>query len=252
VVEKIIASIYDAQGDANDAITNNDLLLGTRQKFTPYRYQSLLIGNRVGNEYIYKLQALSLSAVVNPTNDNTQPQPTPPSNEFWPAVLGIYGEYRPGISQIRLDNQWGDDTQIIGTITIDPTDSRFLLFDPDQDTLPQNTLPAVTAVINPLASGPGAGLPAAAAGQRYLILDDVGSVSDITSSTAWGPIAASANDIIEYNGTQWQVVFDSSDSINTVQIVTNATTGLQYRWTGEEWVKSFEGLYPGGEWSIVL
>ena len=35
-VEKIIYSVFDAQGDANEAITNSDLLLGTRQKFTPY------------------------------------------------------------------------------------------------------------------------------------------------------------------------------------------------------------------------
>ena len=35
VVEKIIMSIYDAQGDANEAITNSDLLLGTRMKITP-------------------------------------------------------------------------------------------------------------------------------------------------------------------------------------------------------------------------
>jgi len=41
-----------------------------------------------------------------------------------------------------------------------------------------------------------------------------------------------------------------------VQFVTNLTTGLQYRWSGSErgaeWVKSYEGLYTGGEWSLVL
>jgi hypothetical protein len=251
VVEKIIFSMYDADGDANEAITNSDLLLGTRQKFTPYRYQALLIGNKVGSQYVYKLQALKYSAVVNPTNDNTEPQPSPPSNEFWPAILGSYGEYRPGISQIRLDDQWGGVNQIIGTITIDPTDARFLLFNPDQDTLPQNTLPPVNAVINPQVSGPGAGLAAAAAGQRYLILDDIGADDASVFSQAWGPVAAQANDIIEFTGSQWQVTFDSQTATN-VQFVTNVTTGLQYRWTGTEWVKSFEGLYPGGEWSIVL
>jgi hypothetical protein len=47
VVEKIIMSVFDAQGDAVEAIQNSDLLLGTRQKFTPYRYQALLIGNKL-------------------------------------------------------------------------------------------------------------------------------------------------------------------------------------------------------------
>ena len=243
VVEKIITSMYDAQGDTNEAIANDDLLLGTRQKITPYGYQALLIGN--------KLQALKRSSVVNPSNDNTEPQTASFSNEQWPAVLGAYGQYRPGITQIRLDDQWGDGTQIIGTVTVDPTDSRFLLMDIDQDTVPQNTLPAVTAVINPLTSGPSQGLPAAAVGQRYLILDSIGSDLNILPAQAWGGIVANANDIIEFNGTQWQVSFDSRDD-DTVQFTTNITTGLQYRWTGVEWVKSYEGLYPGGEWSIVL
>jgi hypothetical protein len=243
VVEKIIASVYDAQGDAVEAITNSDLLLGTRQKFTPYGYQVLLIGN--------KLQALRRSTVVNPMNANTEPQQPIPSNELWPAILGLYGEYRPGISQIRLANQWGDDTEVIGTITVDPIDARFLLFDIDQDTRPQNTLPPVLAVINPQISGPGQGLPVALTGQRYLILDDIGSDINQVPAQAWGDVVARANDIIEFTGTQWQVSF-AARSNTAVQLVTNLTTALQYRWTGQEWVKSYEGLYPGGEWSIVI
>jgi hypothetical protein len=243
VIEKIIVSMYDSQGDANEAITNNDLLLGTRQKFTPWAYQVLLIGN--------KIQALTRNQTVNPTNANTEPQQPTASNQLWPAILGAYGAFRPGISQIRLDSQWGDRTQIIGTVSVDPTDARFLLFDIDPDTRPQNTLAAVTAVINPLLSGPGQGLPPAAAGQRYLILDDIGSDDNSIPAQAWGTVVARANDIIEFTGTQWQVAFDSRDA-NTVQFATNITTGLQYRWTGEEWVKSYEGLYPGGEWSLVI
>lgn len=244
VVEKIIMSIYDAQGDANEAITNSDLLLGTRQKFTPYGYQVLLIGN--------KLQALKVSAVVNPTNDNTQPQTPEPSNVYWSTIVNLYGTMRPGISQVRLDSAWGDG-EVIGTIAYDPYDDNFLLFDVDPDTVPQNTLPPVNAVINPLSSGPGAGLPNAAAGQRYLILTDIGSEG--TSTVGWGSLVAMANDIIEFDGTQWLVTFESQGAIN-VQFVTNLTTGLQYRWSGSErgaeWVKSYEGLYPGGDWSLVL
>lgn len=248
VVEKIIYSVFDANGDANEAILNSDLLLGTRQKFTPYRYQTLLIGN--------KLQALKYSAVVDEPNDNTVLPDQPPSNEFWHAIVGAYGVLRPGISQIRLDSQWGGTDQVIGTVSYDPTDDRFLLIDIDSATTPQNTLPPINAVINPLTSGPGAGLPAAATGQRYLILDDIGNTTQDPSYTqAWGNLSARANDIIEYTGGSWQVSFDSSEGVN-VQFMTNITTGLQYRWTGSEtgaeWVKSYEGLYPGGEWSLVL
>jgi len=244
VVEKIIASVFDAQGDANEAITNNDLLLGTRQKFTPYNYQVLLIGN--------KLQALKYSQTVNVPNDNTTPPDNPPSNEFWQAVVGQYGVLRPGISQVRLDDQWGDDNQIIGTVSFDPTDDRFLLIDIDQDTVPQNTLNPVDAVIDPLLSGPGAGLAVATQGQRYLLLDAIGSAANTASSAAWGGLVAKANDVIEYNGTQWVVSFESAANADVIQFMTNITTGLQYRWTGTEWVKSYEGLYPSGEWSLVL
>jgi len=240
VVQKIIMSMYDANGDANEAITNNDLLLGTRQKFTPYNYQTLLIGNKV--------QALKYSQTVPVPNDNTVPPESPPSNEFWQAVVGMYGVLRPGISQIRFDNLWGDDTQVIGTVSYDPTDDRFLLISIDEDTLPQNTLDPVDAVINPLTAGPGEGLPAAAAGQRYLILDDMGGDTE-----AWGSFAgARANDIIQYDGEYWFVAFEAVAQATNVEFVTNITTSIQYRWTGTEWVKAYEGLYASGEWSLVL
>lgn len=243
VVERIIASVYDANGDANEAITNSDLLLGTRQKFTPYNYQVLLIGN--------KLQCLKQSAVVIPSNDNTNPQTNPPSNLLWQAVAGMYGVLRPGVSQVRLDSPW-DDTEVIGTVSFDPTDDRFLLFDVDTDTIPQNTLPPIDAVIDPLISAPGVGLPAASSGQRYLILNDIGDYNNPVPGSAWGVIQAKTNDIIQFDGSMWQVSFEAGVHYNNVQYVTNITTNLQYRWSGHEWVKSYEGLYPGGEWSLVL
>jgi len=243
VVQKIVASVFDARGDAVDAIQNNDLLLGTRQKFTPYNYQTLLIGNKV--------QALKSSAVVNTPNSSVAPPENPPSNEFWAAIVGMYGVLRPGISQIRFDNPWQEDTQIIGTVSYDPTDDRFLLIDIDQDTVPQNTLDPITAIINPELSGPGAGLPLPVAGTRYLILENIGDADNQSPAQAWGDLVAMANDIIEYDGASWIVAFESSAGTNT-QFVTNITTSIQYRWTGEAWVKSYEGLYPGGEWSLVL
>lgn len=247
VVEKIIASLYDAKGAAADAIANDDLLLGTRQKITPYGYQVLLVGN--------KLQVLKQSAVVNPTNDNTDPQqPVYTENELWQAVAGMYGVLRPGISQVRLQSPW-DEHEVIGYVSFDPTDDRFLLFDVDTDTVPQNTLAPVDAVIDPLRSGPGAGLPPAAIGQRYLILEDMGNTLVNESTAAWEEVDARANDIIEYDGEEWFVAFESQYGEN-IQYVTNITTGLQYRWTGSAtgamWVKSYEGLYPGGNWSLVL
>ena len=244
VVERIIASVFDAQGDAANSVLNNDLLLGTRQLFSPFGYQTLLIGN--------KLQVLKYSAVVDFDNNSTVPPQSPPSNEMWHTVINLYGVLRPGISQIRLTSPWDETQEIIGTISYDPTDDKFLLFSVDEDTVPQNTLDPISAVIDPLISGPGTGLPIAEAGQRYLILDDIGSVDNEFPAAAWGNLIARANDIVEFDGTAWAVTFEAGMHFDNVQFVTNITTGLQYRWTGTEWVKSYEGLYPGGEWSIVF
>jgi hypothetical protein len=204
----------------------------------------LLIGN--------KLQALKYSAVVDQPNASTVLPDSPPSNEFWPAILEMYNGFRPGITQIRLDNQWGTNDQVIATATVDPTDERFLLLDIDTDTLPQDTLPPVDAVIDPLLSGPGTGLPVAVAGQRYLILNSIGNESNQFPSSAWGSLIADANDIIQYEGTMWEVTFGSTTNTTSLQYVTNITTDLQYLWSGQDWVKSYEGLYPAGEWSIVI
>ena len=250
VVEKIIASVYDGTGDMNEAIYDSDLLLGTRQKFTPFNYQTLLLGN--------KLQVLEPQAVV--TNNSVVQVPSaPPSNLLWHTVVDLYGSLRAGISQVRLDNPY-DDTQIIGTVAYDPSDDRFLLFTVDTDTIPQNTLDPINAIVNPQAKGPGTtnGLPAASEGQRYLFINDTGrdSVDDPGFAEAWrgtdgSTLVANTNDIVQYDGVRWNIVFDSSNE-STVQYVTNLTTSVQYRWADNQWLKSYEGLYPEGEWSIVL
>jgi hypothetical protein len=343
VVERIVANIFDAQGDASNAILDNDLLLGTRQIITPYNYQALLIGNRIqalrqqqvvengslnpilpssaqtpegftvspeltlAEEELTKLvqaqddltaildkdttlpaevrnqltSALAqMDAVKNyvqqqiddlntpvlpapeddPYSTSEDPDPdlappvSPPSNLLWHSVVGMYGVLRPGISQMRLTQE--DETEVVGTIAYDPTDDRFLLFDVDADSLPQNTLPPVNAVINPLRSGPGEGLDSALVGQRYLLTEATGSW-DGTSPVEWQgvfeqPLVAQANDIIEFDGLQWVVAFDSTSSPNNLQYVTNITTGIQYKWTGMSWIKSYQGLYPGGQWRLVL
>jgi len=245
VVQKIIASIYDAEGDYNEAILNNDLLLGTRQKMTPYNYQTLLIGNQ--------LQVLEQNAVGEEIESIDAPA-SQPSNLMWHTVVDLYGELRNGISQIRLTNPY-DESEIVGTVAFHPSDDRFLLFTVDEDTIPTNTLDPINAIVDPLRKGPGAGLPAAATGQRYLFVESTGTTND-GNAEAWRgtdntPLVASADDIVQYDGTKWTVVFDSSE-LTDVQYVTNLTTSIQYRWASGQWLKSYEGLYPGGEWSLVL
>lgn len=248
VVERIVAGIFDAQGDAADAITNNDLLLGTRLLITPWNYKLVVIDNTI--------QCLYEPTVV-PNGDFDSLTPTvlvPNSSLLWPTLIDAYGQYRPGISQIRLEQS--DGSEIVGTIVIDPNDSRLVLFDIDADTTPQNTLQPIDAIIDPQLSGPGDGLDSSLLGQRYLLVDDTGSGSNAANPFDWnllpGPsLVAKANDIIQFNGTRWTVVFVASMQ-TTVQYVTNITTGIQYKWTGDAWIKSYQGEYVGGTWSIVL
>jgi hypothetical protein len=179
----------------------------------------------------------------------------------------MYGLLRPGISYISLDNPWNPDTEIIGFVTVNPADERFLLFQVDPDTAPANTLEPITAIINPLLSGPGDGLDSSLLGQRYLLTEDTGNVNNTANPTGWQglqgqPLIAKANDIIEYNGSRWIVVFNSEQMLEP-QYVTNMVTGIQYKWIPPliedgfvadpgQWVKSYDGLYKGGSWSLTL
>jgi len=242
VIEKVIASIF--KGQALQDIQDDDLLLGTRQKITPYGYKLLLIGNR--------LQLLPADEAFYPSNESLEYPPPPDTSLYWSSLLNVYGTLRPGISQIWLQNPFMT-TDIVGTIVPDPLDDRLLIYDIDPDTLPQNTLDPVDSVINPLVTGPNAGLPAPVNGRRYLIVEDVGSPGDTT--IAWGSLIANANDIIEYDSTSgdWFVAFDSQTA-TAIEYVTNLTTALQYRfdYVNNVWMKSYEGWYGQGDYSIVI
>jgi hypothetical protein len=242
VINKIIASIY--KGSALQDIQDEDLLLGTRQKITPYGYKLLLIGNT--------LQLLPANEAFYPPNTDLD-NPTPPNtNLYWSSLLNVYGKFKPGISQIWLQNPFMED-DIVGTIVPDPVDDRVLIYNIDPDTLPQNTLNPVDAVINPQLTGPNAGLPGPINGRRYLIVEDIGSPGSPTVS--WGNLVAKANDIIEYDtgSSSWFVSFDAEQS-TSVQYVTNLTTNIQYRYVQSEgqWMKSYEGWYDQGDYSIVI
>ena len=234
VIQKIINSIYDEQGAFNeDTILSN--LVG-RVVVSPVNYGVYYSGNQLK---LLKQQEIALE-------DGTLLKVTPP--ETWQAVIEIYGTLVAGQSEIRLALPTG--TELIGLIMYHPTDPTVLLFDPIEDTMPSNTVTAIDAVINPVNVVVDSALLNPVAGTRYLLTDHIGSETNLHGSEVWGDLVAYSNDIIEYNGT-WQVVFDSAAESN-VQYITNTNTGVQYRWNGAEWVKSVEGVYRGGDWSIVI
>jgi hypothetical protein len=240
VIEKIIASIF--KGNALTDIQDDDLLLGTRQKITPYGYKVLLLGNQ--------LQILPANEAFYPSNIDLNLPASPATDVYWSSVLNVYGAVKPGISQIWLQNPYIDH-DIVGTIVPNPSDDRFLIYSIDPDTLPQNTLDPVNGVINPQVTAPNSGLPGPINGVRYLIVENIGNLGDTT--VAWGNLVANANDIIEFdaNTMQWYVAFNSKAD-TTVQYVTNLSTAIQYRYVEGTWMKSYEGWYEQGDYSIVI
>lgn len=231
IIHKVIASIYDTSGAYVDAIDKDNILLGTRLKITPGGYEVLLIGNEL-RILPYTTPADTGSILSIPNLDSTL---------NWGAILGEYGtSLIAGISQVRL--QHDNQPDIIGTVAYDPTREDVLIFTVNIDTLPSNTLTFVNAIVDPTTSGP----LSTVTGTRYLLLEDVAS-----PTTDWGTLIAKKNDIIQYNGTNWVVSFDSTTA-TVVEYVTNETTLVQYKFENGEWLRSYEGIYVGGNWSVVI
>jgi hypothetical protein len=245
VIQKIIASIYDSDGNLADDILDETNLI-SRQYFTPLGYGVLLIGNQ--------LTLLKSNEIALP-RDPTLSTPTKVgTKDIWNSLINVYGTLKNGTSQIRL-LQEDEFTEVVGTVSYHPTDDSILIFNADIDTYPTNTLPSITAIIDPY-KNTNVGITQPAIGTRYLILNDIGNFSNATGSAAWRgsdnrDLVAHANDIIEYNGTHWSVSFDSQ-SDSTLQYVSNLTTGTQYKWNLNQWVKSWEGEYKEGTWTLVL
>ena len=248
VIERIVNSIYDAGGDIDTAVFNQDLLMGTRQYFTPLLYGTVLVGNQ--------LQLIKYNEVMADVNNEFAVPAKEGTPDDWTALVSIYGKLTDGISQVRLGNE-ETGVNIMGTVAFHPTDNTILLFTVDTDTIPVNTLlPAITAIIDPERSGPGYGLPAATAGNRYLLLNDIGLEDNTDGADAWKSVGgtdliAKKYDIVAYDGTAWSVAFDSSETSST-EYVTNLTTGIQYAWSNGVWTKSYEGKYSAGEWTLIL
>ena len=246
VIQKIIMSIYDDDGGIADGLIDGTLI--SKSFITPNNYSLLLTGNQLrilgstginvgsGGDGFYT--GAHASTTLDPFE-----QFGPPVN--WNILLNQYGKITNGLSQVKLEQENGNE--VVGTISVSPLDETILLFNIDGDTIPANTISSVTKIINPLTFDASA---APANGTRYLITADIGD-----STQYWpGGLNAQANDIVQYNSAtnSWGVVWDSSAFDSTVEYVTNLNTGIQYKYNGTNWVKSYEGIYIAGKWTLVL
>jgi hypothetical protein len=165
--------------------------------------------------------------------------------------------YTSGSSQIRLT--LADGTVVVGTVTINPLDPSELTINWDVDSFPTNTVienrSTVDYIIDPLRWNPQSRL---VPGLRVIILSKLGNENNPDGADGWKSedspfkdLVAGENDIIEWDGNEWRIVFDASANTDQIIYTANLNTGSQYRWTGEFWTKSFEGTYPAGAWNVV-
>jgi len=242
VITKVINSIYDANGDVSlDSIAGAESMSKRATIFKEYHL--LYTGNQL--RLVNKNQ---LQFVFNGDYSKI---------DRWNDLIAGFGTLQSGVSELRLRHPNGI-SEVVGTVAPHPTDESVLLYSPNIDTLPANSVAAIDAIIDPMSVDVDQmDLLTPAIGTRYLILNPIGSYNNSEAAIAWDinkpSFVANQNDIIEYTSNGWTVSFDSVNT-TTYEFVTNLTTGVQYKWDYQvsEWVKSVEGVYDPENWSMVL
>ena len=196
-----------------------------------------------------------------------------PSNTEWPEYFKeLPGTYKPGLS-IMYFRKPDISGLVAGRITVNEIDPTKLVIGWDRDTLPSNDTiqgPARNAnqyssidyIVDPLRYDPKS--DTSKAGVRLLILGAIGGIDNADGADAWKntdntDFVAGANDIIEYDGANWHIVFEAgndylpyNDETITTLYTTNLNTGVQYYWDGEQWLLSVDDEYAKGDWVIEL
>jgi hypothetical protein len=279
IVRSVIANIFTESGD----VTNlSDLIYDASSAqasiYANSRYGVLLFKANNNQAYDYELTIIDNDEAVNSLGLNIKEQKSKTTEIDWNAVIDKLGGYKAG-SRIYFMQPTG--FEMVGSFAINPSNPKVLLVTFDQDTIPTNTSIASTvngvaakstvdAIIDPYKFNPittWGSHSAIPLGTRYLVLDDVNDSENVGQSyretpyneaydgaDAWkgttgnDPIIV-ANSIIEWNGTDWITLKDPNTLVAPTYFQ-NLKTGIQYKWTGTEWLKSFEGEYSSGFWRI--
>jgi len=273
VITSIIARVFDEDGNLSSDILNGRLI--SEQAVTVDGFGVLITNNATsGNpQYVAKL----LNHVEGVSNQFESRTTKLGVDINWREVLDKYpGKFLANLSRMKLTR--ADGKHSMATLSLNTEDETLLNLNFAQG-LPPNSLidnagkifisaedsdedfdiatgrGTIDAVIDPTKP---ANLTKVA-GTRYLILDDISTNNRTYDDNGvilpgvkqWDNFEAGANDVIMWNGSSWQIVFDSSAVTKTIYI-TNDYTGVQYKWDGMSWTKSMEGIYPAGKWQIIL
>jgi len=257
VITKIISNIYSvAQGTINSVYDKEsaaeifgEISPDASITISPGNYSLLVLNNTAK-----LIQSKSSGAGDDIDIDN------PNNFVSWHKLLDLHPrQFQAGLSQLRFTQL--DENEVVAYISINPSDDSIINLNIDTDTIPSNTIiggrGTVDAVINPETFDPND----PPAGTRYLILEDI-NINDkfnepgYDGPDAWKQYAGSdfqahGNDIIEWDGVNWSIIFDSTTSTDVIYI-TNAYTGTQYKWDQGYWSKTYEGVYDPSLWRLIL
>jgi len=249
IITKIITNVFvDPTGTLEGAPYTTELGLtdlfdgqtpSARVIVTPGNFDLLVLDNTA------TLLPFKDSAIFDPLTD-----PASAEKVQWQQLLDLYpGQFRAGLSQVRLATASGNE--IVAYASLNPLNDFALSLNFDADTIPSNTIidgrGTVDAIINPVTYNP----KGVVAGTRYLILEDISQDVTAWTNADGSYFFASANDVISWDGVNWNILLDPNTSSDPVYI-TNTYTGIQYRWDGSQWNKSFEGVYDKGSWRLIL
>ncbi len=248
VIFQVITDINGATGPYLQ-----DILFSTRKVVTFNNYGIFVYNGQIrimneGNSYPGANANIS-SSYWNPITNGSKFLYGPPLD--WGGVLDTYGNIGNvvnGITQIGLG--YGNNKEILGTITLDPLDSTVLLYNVDPATLPSNTLPAINMVVNPQEMAPNIGLPPSQTGQSYLLTANIGTNWPYDTSNS--STSAYINDIITYDGNGWITTFSSANNFSNTAYVYDLNANLQYVWNGNLWADSWQGMYTNEFWRLIL
>ena len=248
IINTIITNIYDTNSVANLGYDEDvydffrtldaDFELHT---ISPNNYQVEIVGTEATlyKDVSTKANWNDLLEVLSPQGSGGSLSNSSISIDDIPLTTG-------STLQLNISNNADNTTSLIsGTVSRNVLDSGKLIFNLDADTLPSTTLTDVTRIVDPSVNYPGDGtLAAATTGQRYLLTSEI-------QGDNWG-INATADDIIEYNGTGWVVSFDSSTTVNqdTVHYVKNLYTNKQFKWEQQQWTSTYVCKYYPVFWRL--
>ena len=269
IVRSVISNVFTESGDVQDL---QDLVYNGAvqvQFTTSNRYRVLLFKSNNGQDYDYDLTIVDkYQAVVSLGLDEKE---YAGGNKLdWNSILAIHGGFHPG-SLVHFKQPNG--SEIVGTFAVNPVDPSVMVVTFDQDTIPANTVIAssvsgiaargtIDAIVNPLTFNPIAhwgSVDDIPLGTRYLLLETIGSPLNQDGADAWKGTDGSTqtsyqldeNDIVEWNGSRWVRIFDSSATEDVIY-VQNLRTGIKYKWDNDQWLKAFEGEYAPGFWRFSL